>query len=142
MRDLAEFLDSLGPVAERHPVEVRAAYHDACHLGHAQRITAAPRALLRAIPGLELLELRDAGMCCGSAGVYNLLQPAAARELGSRKADSVVDSGAALLISANPGCTLQISSELATRGVSLRTAHTAEVLDASIRGVTPPWATA
>jgi glycolate dehydrogenase iron-sulfur subunit len=135
VRDLAEFLDSLGPVAERHPVEVRAAYHDACHLGHAQRITAAPRALLRAIPGLELLELRDAGVCCGSAGVYNLLQPAAARELGSRKADSVVDSGAALLISANPGCTLQISSELATRGVSLRTAHTAEVLDASINGV-------
>ena len=135
VRDLAEFLDALGPAAERHPVEVRAAYHDACHLGHAQRITAAPRALLRAIPGLELLELRDAGMCCGSAGVYNLLQPDAARELGSRKADSVVDSGASLLISANPGCTLQISSELATRGVSLRAAHTAEVLDASINGV-------
>jgi glycolate oxidase iron-sulfur subunit len=135
VRDLSEFLDSLGPVAERHPVEVRAAYHDACHLGHAQRITAAPRALLRAIPGLELVELRDAGVCCGSAGVYNLLQPDAARELGSRKADSVVDSGASLLISANPGCTLQISSELATRGVSLRTAHTAEVLDASINGV-------
>jgi glycolate oxidase iron-sulfur subunit len=135
VRDLSEFLDSLGPVAERHPVEVRAAYHDACHLGHAQRITAAPRALLRGIPGLELVELRDAGMCCGSAGVYNLLQPEAARELGSRKADSVVDSGASLLISANPGCTLQISSELAARGISLRTAHTAEVLDASINGV-------
>jgi glycolate oxidase iron-sulfur subunit len=135
VRDLSEFLDSLGPVAERHPVEVRAAYHDACHLGHAQRITAAPRALLRGIPGLELVELRDAGMCCGSAGVYNLLQPEAARELGSKKADSVVDSGASLLISANPGCTLQISSELAARGVSLRTAHTAEVLDASINGV-------
>ncbi|MGH3212208.1 MAG: (Fe-S)-binding protein [Trebonia sp.] len=135
VRDLAEFLDALGPVAERHPVEVRAAYHDACHLGHAQRITAAPRALLRAIPGLELVDLRDPGTCCGSAGVYNLLQPEAARELGSRKADSVVDSGASLLISANPGCTLQISSELATRGVPLRTAHTAEVLDASINGV-------
>jgi glycolate oxidase iron-sulfur subunit len=135
VRDLAEFLDSLGPVAERHPVEVTAAYHDACHLGHAQRITAAPRALLRGIPGLELVELRDAGVCCGSAGVYNLLQPEAARELGSRKTDSVVASGASLLISANPGCTLQISSELASRGLSLRTAHTAEVLDASINGV-------
>src|SRR5690349_16092707 len=135
VRDLAEFLDALGPAAERHPVEVRAAYHDACHLGHAQRITAAPRALLRAIPGLELVELRDAGVCCGSAGVYNLLQPDAARELGSRKADSVSASGASLLISANPGCTLQISSELAARGVTLRTAHTAEVLDASINGV-------
>jgi glycolate dehydrogenase iron-sulfur subunit len=135
VRDLAEFLDALGPVAERHPVEVRAAYHDACHLGHAQRVTAAPRALLRGIPGLELVELRDAGVCCGSAGVYNLLQPDAARELGSRKADSVAASGASLLISANPGCTLQISSELAARGVTLRTAHTAEVLDASINGV-------
>jgi glycolate oxidase iron-sulfur subunit len=135
VRDLAEFIDSLGPVAERHPVEVRAAYHDACHLGHAQRITAAPRTLLHGIPGLELVELADAGVCCGSAGVYNLLQPDAARELGSRKADSVIASGASLLISANPGCTLQISSELSTRGISLRTAHTAEVLDASINGV-------
>ena len=135
VRDLAEFLDELGPVTVRRPVEIRAAYHDACHLGHAQRVTAAPRALLRAIPGLELVELRDAGVCCGSAGVYNLLQPDAARELGSRKADSVTASGASLLISANPGCTLQISSELAARGVTLRTAHTAEVLDASINGV-------
>jgi glycolate oxidase iron-sulfur subunit len=135
VRDLAEFLDALGPAAERHPVPVRAAYHDACHLGHAQRITAAPRALLRDIPGLELVELPDAGTCCGSAGVYNLLQPEAARALGSRKADSVVTSGASLLISANPGCTLQISAELASRGVTLRTAHTAEILDASINGV-------
>jgi glycolate oxidase iron-sulfur subunit len=135
VRDLAEFLDELGPVAERHPVAVKAAYHDACHLGHAQRITAAPRALLRAVPGLDLVELRDAGVCCGSAGVYNLLQPDAARSFGSNKADSVVDSGAELLISANPGCTLQISAELASRGVRLRTAHTAEVLDAAINGV-------
>jgi glycolate oxidase iron-sulfur subunit len=112
-----------------------AAYHDACHLGHAQGITTQPRALLRAIPGLELVELRDAGVCCGSAGVYNLLQPDAAAALGSRKADSVADSGAALLISANPGCTLQISSALAATGVTIRTAHIAEVLDASINGV-------
>jgi glycolate oxidase iron-sulfur subunit len=135
VRDLAEFLDQLGPAAVRHPVPVKAAYHDACHLGHAQRITAAPRALLRGIPELELVELRDAGLCCGSAGVYNLLQPEAAQELGARKADSVAASGASLLISANPGCTLQISSALAARGVSLRTAHTAEILDASLNGV-------
>jgi glycolate oxidase iron-sulfur subunit len=138
VRDLAEFLDALGPAAERHPVEARAAYHDACHLGHAQRITAAPRALLRGIPGLELVELQDAGTCCGSAGVYNLLQPQAARQFGSRKADSVVSSGADLLISANPGCTLQISAELTARGIALRTAHTAEILDASINGVPLP----
>jgi glycolate oxidase iron-sulfur subunit len=135
VRDLSEFLDSLEPVAERHPVPVTAAYHDACHLGHAQRITAAPRALLSQIPGLELVELRDAGMCCGSAGVYNLLQPEAAGELGARKAESVAESGASLLISANPGCTLQIASALDARGVSVATAHVAEVLDASIRAV-------
>jgi glycolate oxidase iron-sulfur subunit len=135
VRDLSEFLAELGPVAPRHPVPVRAAYHDACHLGHAQRITREPRALLRDIPDLELAELRDAGTCCGSAGVYNLLQPDAARALGARKADAVLDSGAALVISANPGCTLQISAELASRGQPIATAHVAEVLDASIRGV-------
>jgi len=135
VRDLAEFLAELGTVAPRHPLPVTAAYHDACHLGHAQRITRQPRELLREIPGLTLVELRDAGTCCGSAGVYNLLQPEAARELGARKADSVLDSGASLVISANPGCTLQISAELASRGRSMATAHTAEVLDASIRGV-------
>jgi glycolate oxidase iron-sulfur subunit len=135
VRDLAEFLAELGTVAPRHPLPVTAAYHDACHLGHAQRITRQPRELLREIPGLTLVELRDAGTCCGSAGVYNLLQPEAARELGARKADSVLDSGASLVISANPGCTLQISAELASRGRSVGTAHTAEVLDASIRGL-------
>ena len=135
VRDFAEFLDELGPVALRRPVPVRAAYHDACHLGHAQRITAAPRSLLRAIPGLDLVELREAGMCCGSAGVYNLLQPEAAAALGTRKADSVIESGVSLLIAANPGCTLQISATLAERGVTMRTAHTAEILDASINGV-------
>jgi glycolate oxidase iron-sulfur subunit len=135
VRDLSEFLDTLGPVAARRPVPVVAAYHDACHLGHAQGITAQPRSLLRAIPGLELLELRDPGVCCGSAGVYNLLQPDAASALGSRKAESVADSGASLLISANPGCTLQISAALAAQGVTIRTAHIAEILDASINGV-------
>src|SRR5215472_266782 len=138
VRDLAEFLAELGPVAARHPLPVKAAYHDACHLRHAQRVSRAPRELLRAIPELELVELRDAGTCCGSAGVYNLLQPDAARELGVRKADSVLASGASLVISANPGCTLQISAELGDRGEHVGTAHTAEVLDASIRGVPLP----
>jgi len=132
VRDLAEFLAELGPVAPRHPVPVTAAYHDACHLGHAQRITRQPRELLAAIPELRLVELPDAGTCCGSAGVYNLLQPQAARELAARKADSVLASGADLVISANPGCTLQISAELSQRGKTIATAHTAEILDMSI----------
>ncbi|HZR53151.1 MAG TPA: heterodisulfide reductase-related iron-sulfur binding cluster [Streptosporangiaceae bacterium] len=134
VRDFSEFLAELGPVAERHPLRTTAAYHDACHLGHAQRITQQPRDLLRAIPELTLVELADAGTCCGSAGVYNLLQPEAAAELGARKADAVHASGAPLLISANPGCSLQIAAALEARGETIAVAHTAQVLDASIRG--------
>jgi glycolate oxidase iron-sulfur subunit len=135
VRDLAEFLAALGPVARRHPLPVTAAYHDACHLAHAQGITKQPRELLRAIPGLNLVEVPDAGTCCGSAGVYNLLQPEAASELGGRKAEAVLAAGAPLLISANPGCSLQIASALAERGEHVAVAHTAEVLDASLRGL-------
>jgi Fe-S oxidoreductase len=133
VRDLSEFLAELGPVAPRHPLPVTAAYHDACHLAHAQRITRQPRELLRAIPELTLVELADAGTCCGSAGVYNLLQPEAAGELGARKAQAVLDAGAPLLVSANPGCSLQIASALGDRGAHIAVAHVAEVLDASIR---------
>jgi Fe-S oxidoreductase len=135
--DLAEFIAEIGPVARRHPLPVTAAYHDACHLAHAQGITRQPRELLRAIPDLTLVELPDAGTCCGSAGVYNLLQPEAASELGGRKADAVIAAGAPLLISANPGCSLQIASALAARGEHVAVAHTAEILDASIRGLPP-----
>jgi glycolate oxidase iron-sulfur subunit len=136
-RDLSEFLAELGPSAPRHPLPVTAAYHDACHLGHAQGITRQPRELLAAIPELNLVELADAGTCCGSAGVYNLLQPEAAAELGARKGQSVLDSGAPLVVSANPGCTLQIASALASRGQDIAVAHVAEILDASLRGVSP-----
>jgi glycolate oxidase iron-sulfur subunit len=135
VRDLAEFLTELGPTAKRHPLPVTAAYHDACHLQHAQGIHDQPRSLLRDIPWLKLAEVADAGSCCGSAGVYNLLQPGAAADLGERKAESVAATGAALLISANPGCSLQISAALAAQGKRIAVAHTAEVLDASIRGV-------
>jgi glycolate oxidase iron-sulfur subunit len=139
VRDFSEFLAELfetsgGPAAERHPLNITAAYHDACHLAHAQRIRAQPRGLLHAIPGLQLVEIPDGGNCCGSAGIYNLLQPEAASELGARKAESVQSTGASLLISANPGCSMQISSALAARGGHIAVAHTAEILDASITG--------
>jgi len=139
VRDLAEFIAEIGPVARRHPLPVTAAYHDACHLAHAQQITRQPRELLRAIPELDLVELPDAGTCCGSAGVYNLLQPEAASELGDRKAESVLKAGAPLLISANPGCSLQIAAALAARGEHIAVAHTAEILDMSIRGLPVRW---
>ena len=86
VRDVAEILDELGPVAPRHPLELTVAYHDACHLGHAQGVRAQPRRLLEAIPGLELREIAEAELCCGSAGIYNILNPEPARELGDRKA--------------------------------------------------------
>ena len=134
VRDVTEFLAALPARATRNPVEVRAAYHDACHLRHAQRIVEQPRQLLRGIPGLQLVEIADSDQCCGSAGVYNLVQPSSAREIGERKVANVLDAAPQLLISANPGCTLQIQSILRDRGLTLRAAHPIEVLDASIRG--------
>jgi glycolate oxidase iron-sulfur subunit len=134
-RDLAEYLAELGPRATRHPLEITVAYHDACHLAHAQGIRAQPRALLNDIPGLEIREIADPDICCGSAGVYNLLQPEAAAELGDRKARNVSAAGADLLVAANPGCSLQIATALRRRGEEIAVAHTAEVLDASIRGI-------
>jgi len=133
--DLSEFLVRLGPAATRHPLPVSVAYHDACHLAHAQRITSEPRELLKAIPGLTVLEVSDAGTCCGSAGIYNLVQPKTARELGARKAAAVSATRADLVVSANPGCSLQIGSALADAGTPLPVAHLAEVLDTSIRGI-------
>jgi len=134
VQDVTEFLAALPPRATRHPLSVRAAYHDACHLRHAQRIVEPPRQLLRGIPGLTLVEIADADQCCGSAGVYNLVQPQSARQVGERKVANVLDAAPELLVSANPGCTLQIQSILRDRGLSLRAAHPIEVLDASIRG--------
>lgn len=137
VRDLSQWLAELGPVAPRHPVPVTVAYHDACHLAHAQGIREAPRRLLSAVPGLELREIADPEICCGSAGVYNLLQPEAARDLGDRKAANVATTGAELLVSANPGCAMQISAALRRGGGRpMPVAHVAEVLDASIRGDT------
>jgi glycolate dehydrogenase iron-sulfur subunit len=125
-----------GPRAVRHPLPVRAVYHEACHLGYAQGVRQQPRDLLRAIPGLDLVEVGDGGTCCGSAGVYNLVQPAAAGELGARKAAAVLATGASLVISANPGCSLQIRAAMADTGAEPPAlVHIAEVLDASLRGL-------
>jgi glycolate oxidase iron-sulfur subunit len=145
VRDIAEVLDTLltegGPRAERHPLPVAVAYHDACHLAHAQGIRAQPRRLLAGIPGLEVREIAEPELCCGSAGIYNILRPEASRELGERKAANVVATGAEVLVTANPGCLLQVTSALSRpgvdRGQSMGMAHLVEVLDASIRGLSP-----
>jgi len=134
IKDVSEFLTELEPVAPRQPLPLRVAYHDACHLSHGQKLRAEPRALLRAIPGLELLDIPDAEQCCGSAGVYNLLEPVSAQQIGKRKADNIRSVNPEILVSANPGCTLQIQSQLGAAGASIRTAHLIELVDASIRG--------
>jgi glycolate oxidase iron-sulfur subunit len=137
VRDVSEILVELGPVAPRHPLPVSVAYHDACHLAHAQGVRQPPRELLTGIPQLQLKEIPEGSLCCGSAGVYNLLNPEPARELGDRKARNVVSTGAELLVTANPGCLLQVTDALRRAGTSIATAHTVEVLDASIRGTGP-----
>ena len=135
VRDIAEVLVELGPVAPRHPLEMTIAYHDACHLAHAQGIRAQPRSLLRAIPGIELREINEPELCCGSAGVYNIMNPEPARELGDRKAANIVATGAEVLVTANPGCLMQVTSAIQRSGHPMGMAHTIEVLDASIRGL-------
>lgn len=137
VQDVSEVLARLPPRAERHPLPIRVAYHSSCHLGHAQRLQEPPRNLLRGIPGLELVEVPEPEQCCGSAGVYNLFEPASAAEIGARKAENVLTTRAALLASANPGCTLHIQRMLRDRGESLRAAHPIEILDWSIRGLPP-----
>ena len=132
--DAAELLDRLGPRAERRSLPLVVAYHDACHLAHGQGVRAAPRDLLRSVPGLELREIADGDTCCGSAGVYNILQPDPAAQLGARKARNVAATGADLLVAGNPGCLMQIRTALAREGIELPMAHTIEVLDASLHG--------
>jgi glycolate oxidase iron-sulfur subunit len=136
-KDIAEFLDELGAAAPRHPLPVTIAYHDACHLSNAQGIRSAPRRLLAAIPGLSIKEIPDGHMCCGSAGIYNLLQPDAAAQLGDRKAANVASTHAQILVTANPGCTMQISAALGRKGHNMRAAHTVQILDLSLRAASP-----
>ena len=135
VRDVSELLVELGPAAERHPLPMTVAYHDACHLANAQGVRAQPRELLRGIPGLELREIAEAELCCGSAGVWNLLNPGPAAELGDRKADNVLATGAELLVTANPGCLMQVAAGVRRRGGRVALAHTVQVLDASLRGL-------
>jgi glycolate oxidase iron-sulfur subunit len=132
VRDINEFLAALPPAATRHPIRARVAYHDSCHLAHAQRIREQPRKLLSGIPGLELLEIPDGDQCCGSAGIYNLVQPESSEEIGARKVDNVLSVKPDFLASANPGCTLQIQKLLRQRGLTLPAAHPIQILDASL----------
>jgi glycolate dehydrogenase iron-sulfur subunit len=132
--DVSELLAE-EPRAERHPLELRVAFQDSCHLAHAQGIRVEPRELLDSIPGLERAEPAEQAICCGSAGIYNLTQPDAARELGDRKAQHVIATEADAYTSANPGCLVQVSAALRRAGRALPALHPIELVDASIRGV-------
>ena len=130
VQDVSQFLSGLG-LAEPPglPQPLKAVYHDACHLAYAQGITDAPRRLLSALPNLTLLETTDGGLCCGSAGVYNLEQPDIASELGRRKADTILQSNAEAVVAGNIGCMVQIRTHLQALGKSLPVFHTFELLD-------------
>ena len=132
VRDVHELLAEREPRAARRPLRMKVAYHDACHLAHAQQVREQPRALLRSIPELELVEPAEWELCCGSAGIYNLTQPEAAAELGRRKADNLRATGADAITAANPGCALQIGAYLDTPIL-----HPMTLLDHSIRGSRP-----
>jgi glycolate oxidase iron-sulfur subunit len=133
-RDIAEFLVELGPRAKRHPLKMRVAYHDSCHLQHAQRVRTQPRELLAQIPGLEVLEIGESALCCGSAGIYNLVQPATANELADRKAGLIVAQAPDAVATGNIGCLLQIGAALRRRSERTPVLHTIQLVDRSIRG--------
>ena len=134
VQDVTELLGSVDPMAPRGPLPMRVVYHDACHLGHAQGVREQPRRLLRAIPGLELLEVgAEREVCCGSAGVYNLVQPKAASDLGARKAAHLIDTGAEVIAAANPGCAAQLDFHLRELGHPLPIHHPIEFVWRSIQ---------
>jgi glycolate oxidase iron-sulfur subunit len=138
VKDVQEFLALVGLTAKLSPLTdkpLNIVYQDACHMLHGQKISVQPRQLLRQIPGVNLKEPIDAALCCGSAGVYNMLQPEVAEELGQQKVENLLNTGAKLIASANPGCSLQISKHLELQGKHVPIMHPMELLDYSIRGI-------
>jgi glycolate oxidase iron-sulfur subunit len=133
-QDISETLAYMGPRAKRNPLWLKVAFHDSCHLQHAQGVRAQPRNLLAAIPELELVEIPEAAICCGSAGIYNLVQPNAANALGDRKAGLIASLDADVVVTGNPGCILQLQASLERAGRKIPVLHTIQLVDASIRG--------
>jgi glycolate oxidase iron-sulfur subunit len=134
VRDLSEFLMELGPIRPQHPLPLRAAYHDACHLCHAQQIRKQPRQLLEMIPGLELVPLAEPEICCGAAGSYNVTQEQMAQRLGQRKAKNIVDAQVQAVFSGNVGCLLQIGRSLRRQQSGIAAGHLVDALWASYSG--------
>jgi glycolate oxidase iron-sulfur subunit len=134
VRDISQVLEELGLPEMTHPLNLTITYHDACHLAHAQRVTAAPRKLLAKIPGLKLVPLAESDMCCGAAGTYNLTQPAMARDLAERKLRHIAASGAGVCATGNVGCAMHIQSEAEAHGNSIDVVHPVELLHRAVFG--------
>lgn len=137
VKDIQEFLSEIELTTELHPLaseEITIVYQDACHLLHGQKISLQPRQLLRKIPGVKLREPMDASLCCGSAGIYNMLQPETADELGRQKVMNLINTGASLIASPNPGCSLQIQKHLDLKNSEIKLLHPIELMDYSIQG--------
>nr|MBA3566016.1 (Fe-S)-binding protein [Actinomycetota bacterium] len=135
VRDVGEFLAGVQPRARRHPLPMKVALQDSCHLRHAQALPLASLSALGRIPALDVVEPAEQDICCGSAGIYNIVEPEAARELGDRKAAHVLATGAQAYASANPGCLVQVSQALRRVRRPLPALHPIELVDASIRNV-------
>ncbi|RMF28492.1 MAG: 4Fe-4S dicluster domain-containing protein [Cyanobacteria bacterium J083] len=138
VKDIQEFLAEIDLKANLQPIstqEIKIAYQDACHLLHGQKISLQPRQLLQKIPGVKLTEPVDAALCCGSAGIYNMLQPEVAEELGQQKVKNLLNTGADLIASANPGCSLQIQKHLQLQDKKIPLLHPIQLLDYSMRGI-------
>jgi glycolate oxidase iron-sulfur subunit len=132
VRDVSEVL-SESKLPTPNAVQARVVYQDACHLLHAQRIRAQPRTLLQRIPGVQVLEIAEAGLCCGSAGVYNLTNPRQSRQLQQRKVDHALAAAPDMIVTANPGCLFQLQSGLAERGSQVPVRHLVDLLDQASR---------
>ena len=133
VKDISEFLVTLGPIPPGGAIPRKVAYHDACHLCHGQQIRSQPRALLSMIPGLEQVALEETEICCGAAGTYNLTQPEMSERLGRRKMDHIEATGADVVATGNVGCILQIARKVKERGKSIEVVHPIDLLDRAYR---------
>jgi glycolate oxidase iron-sulfur subunit len=134
VRDVSQLLAQVPLNGRLRPLSLTVTYHDACHLAHGQKVRQEPRTILKAIPGLQLVELKESDVCCGSAGIYNLLYPDLAQQFLDRKIERIQETGAEVVVSGNPGCTLQIEKGLKERGLKIQVLHPVELLDRSYRG--------
>jgi glycolate oxidase iron-sulfur subunit len=134
VRDVTEYLASRDLATPTHPVIGTVTYQEPCHLAHAQRITSEPRKLLAMVPGLTLEEMKESSLCCGSAGIYNIIRKSMADDLGDRKAAHIVATSAETVVTANPGCAMQLRTSLRRKGTDLPVRHIVEILDEAYGG--------